>query len=135
MKLASGWLLNSAMRIIEATLFCSPHNGWWMARGALRPHKLRHRNDTCFNVCLGRDYSDPQHALWWEKAQAAVAVAFPGGVLPPVVAALQLYSDKTQVNFKGGAAHPVRATLVCDATSCFLVKHSAHSLRCLLVCR
>lgn len=58
--------------------------------------------------CTCRVYDDPHHCDLWLYYQQLLHERHPGAV----IAALQFYSDKTQVTFKGMSLHPVRGTLL-----------------------
>jgi hypothetical protein len=70
-----------------------------------------------FNQSNSRVYEHPWDGDLWIKYQYEARVFFeqqyygldPGSV---AIAAVQMYSDKTSVNHKGGSMHPVRATLL-----------------------
>ena len=67
---------------------------------------LRPRRD--HNEDGERVFSTPETGDVWNYAQALLDRRFCSSAVDPVIAALQLYSDKTLLNMKGLQAHPVR---------------------------
>ncbi|GAX77802.1 hypothetical protein CEUSTIGMA_g5245.t1 [Chlamydomonas eustigma] len=62
-----------------------------------------------------RCYDDVHNCELWEQIEKRVRRDHPNPVAtgrPPMLAALQLYSDKTLLNMKGVNSHPIRATLL-----------------------
>jgi hypothetical protein len=75
-------------------------------------------------AALHRDYSEPHNAQWWLNLQALLDGRFPSKAAILVVAALQLYSDKTQVACKGVSAHPVHLALLNLAYGVRVMSHA-----------
>jgi hypothetical protein len=72
-----------------------------------------------------RDYSEPHHADWWLSLQH-VYDQYVKDMQPtctPVLAMVQLYSDKTLLNMKNVQCHPVRFTLMNIAYSKRVLNH------------
>ncbi|GAX74319.1 hypothetical protein CEUSTIGMA_g1768.t1 [Chlamydomonas eustigma] len=62
-----------------------------------------------------RCYDDVHNCELWEQIEKRVRRDHPNPVAtgrPPMLAALQLYSDKTLLNMKGVNSHPIRASLL-----------------------
>jgi len=72
-----------------------------------------------------RVWEDPHHGDAWLNSQELLQVQNPQ--LDPVVAALQLYSDKTVLTMKGRQAHPIRQVSNNE-------RFTQHSLLLFLVC-
>lgn len=74
---------------------------------------LVHEASKSFNEHGERCYDTPEHGDAWLRQQEILRSTLPvPDIGPPVIAAIQLYSDKTLLNRKGLDCHPVKASLL-----------------------